>query len=1424
MPKDIDSEDGQASSPLIPGSTGDLVDTARHESPPANADQQATRRVDNGNLASEPSSPLTSSVSPRSTGTSAAGRFEPLSPGKMLGKCRIERLIGQGGMGAVYLAHHLALDVPVAVKVLISRPGKDMDELIHRFIREARLASRIRHPHVVQMLDVGTDEETGIDYIVQEYVGGGSVSDLMKKGPLEEGQALDIIISVASALAAAAEFNIVHRDIKPENILLTGRGEAKLADLGIAKECNGEDGGLTVSHVMMGTPFYVAPEQARNTKRVDVRADIYSLGATLYHMLCGQPPYPGETAFEVLSNLIAEPVPDPRQKRPDLSAAVSASIMRMMAKDPADRPATAVQLLEELKVARRATAGAGLPLFSQLKPFQHLLLRSGRRRWPWLAALAGVAVLAGAFWFSRAGGGHQVPVAPPATGVQAISRLQVPPGCQALPGTTAEPYTKTTWAKEIVHEATGIELAYIPAGEFEMGSPAEETGREEKETRHQVRLTKGFYLGKCEVTQAQWEKVNATNPSTCKTAGAEAPVESVTWHDCQEFCEKAGPGIRLPTEAEWEYACRAGTTGTYGGSGHLEQLGWYLDNSGGISHPVGKKARNDWGLYDMHGNVWEWCQDWHDVYPAGMATDPAGPDAGVNRVVRGGCWNSAPGACRSASRFKIEPGNRIHHLGFRVVLDPATANIKAKPQDLGMRVREIVLPGKVKLELLRCPAGTFTMGSPASEAGRKENETQHLVTLTKPFWLGKHEVTQAQWQALMGNNPSQLKAADLPVERISWNDADAFCRKLTAGEAGRIPADYEYRLPTEAEWEYACRAGNAGPYANSGRPDDMGWSKENSEATTHPGGQKQPNAWGLHDMHGNVWEWCQDWSADYPGDAAIDPVGPATGVFRVIRGGSMATNAGLCRAASRGGGTPVLRYDDSRGLRVALAPVILRSEPKPPEASMQAREIILPGNVKLELRRCPAGTFMMGSPTSEVVRENDEVRHPVTLTKVFWLGKHEVTQAQWEALMGYNPSDFKGAALPVEQVSWNDAVSFCKKLTASEAGRIPDGYEYRLPTEAEWEYASRAGSAGPYGGSGRLEDMGWYDANSMKTTHPVGQKQQNAWGLFDMHGNVSEWCQDWSADDPAGAVADPAGPVTGEWRVFRGGSWSDIADHCRSALRNSSDPSLRGGDRGFRVALAPVVTLVAPKPQETAVPVREAVLPGDVKLELCGCPSGDFTMGSPADEAGHQDIETPHQVIQAKPFWIGKYEVTQAQWQALMGNNHSGTKGDNLPVEQVSWDDAMFFCKKLTTREAGRIPAGYVYRLPTEAEWEYACRAGSTGPYAGSGRLDEMGWYDANSGGQSHPVGQKKPNAWGLHDMHGNVHEWCLDWAGGSYPVGPATDSTVAGPATGTARIIRGGSKTHRASFCRAAMRGGVDPDKRFINLGFRVALAPVIQ
>jgi formylglycine-generating enzyme required for sulfatase activity len=237
----------------------------------------------------------------------------------------------------------------------------------------------------------------------------------------------------------------------------------------------------------------------------------------------------------------------------------------------------------------------------------------------------------------------------------------------------------------------------------------------------------------------------------------------------------------------------------------------------------------------------------------------------------------------------------------------------------------------------------------------------------------------------------------------------------------------------------------------------------------------------------------------------------------------------------------------------------------------------LTNSIGMKLVLIPKGTFMMGSPESEEGRRENESQHEVTISNDYYLGAYEVTQTQYQTVIGNNPSCYQGALvgnqnadLPVENVSLDDAVEFCKKLSElpeeKKAGRV-----YRLPTEAQWEYACRAGSKTIYSfddEEGLLPEYGWFKRNSSQRTHTVGLLEPNAWGLYDMHGNVWEWCSDWYGEYPKGAVSDPTGPTMGTDRVNRGGCWLYLAANCRSASRNWAKSSYQDGLLGFRVALS----------------------------------------------------------------------------------------------------------------------------------------------------------------------------------------------------------------------------------------------------------------
>ena len=331
---------------------------------------------------------------------------------------------------------------------------------------------------------------------------------------------------------------------------------------------------------------------------------------------------------------------------------------------------------------------------------------------------------------------------------------------------------------------------------------------------------------------------------------------------------------------------------------------------------VGSYQPNAFRLYDMHGNVQQWCQDWYDAnyYRNSPSQDPQGPKEELAfRVVRGGGWKNYSQALRSASRSSLEPGSQNNFTGFRVVAVQSGLANKPEPPTLDPKPPEITPPASITkpaegikqitnsigMKLVLIPAGKFMMGSPASESGRKplpahnSDEEQHEVEITQPFYMGMYAVTQEEYKRVMGNNPSYFSATGdgkaqvqgmdtsrFPVEQVSWDDAVEFCRKLSEMSQEKT-GGVVYRLPTEAQWEYACRAGTTTAFnvgnslsVEQANIDDGVWQGRGGSSQFVEGklslkrttavGSYQPNAFGLYDMHGNVLQWCQDWYSEKP--------------------------------------------------------------------------------------------------------------------------------------------------------------------------------------------------------------------------------------------------------------------------------------------------------------------------------------------------------------------------------------------------------------------------------------------------------------------------------------------------------------------------------------------------------------------------------
>ncbi|MBQ9192690.1 MAG: SUMF1/EgtB/PvdO family nonheme iron enzyme [Bacteroidales bacterium] len=428
------------------------------------------------------------------------------------------------------------------------------------------------------------------------------------------------------------------------------------------------------------------------------------------------------------------------------------------------------------------------------------------------------------------------------------------------------------------------------------------------------------------------------------------------------------------------------------------------------------------------------------------------------------------------------------------------------------------------------PAGTFAMGETLDQ-GHYRTPAVHQVILDG-FAIGTAEVTQALWKAVMGSNPSPKDVPQAPVSGVSFDDAQKFLKKLS--KATGVP----FRLPTEAEWERAARLQEG--------------------------------------MPGGVWEWCSDrWTDDLGIHLTVNPQGPEAGEDRALRGGSALekNNKPITRKAM----APFTKAGDV-GLRVAVsmdAPYpqdvygvlvenqVDRARYKSTEVKPETLEV---KGVRFDMVAVEGGTFTMGGTEQKgTVREDELPLHQVTLDP-FKIGRLEVTEALWEAVMGSLPYGSQGPDYPVGNVSWYDVQAFIRELNALT------GRKFRLPTEAEWEYAARGGQKSrgyAFAGSSFPQDVAQYGYDDMRT-RKVALHRPNELGLYDMSGNAWEWVQDRPGPYDSTDQRDPQGPVTsalGDYRVMRGGSAATTWDKCRVSNRNEFHASLFRSTIGFRLAL-----------------------------------------------------------------------------------------------------------------------------------------------------------------------------------------------------------------------------------------------------------------
>jgi formylglycine-generating enzyme required for sulfatase activity len=615
---------------------------------------------------------------------------------KLFNRYTLVRMLGRGGMGVVWLARDEELGRETALKFLPEVVATDR-AAVEDMKREVRRAIDLAHPHIVKIHDFVTDGVVAA--VSMEYVAGQTLSSVRCDEP---GQVFTVekLAPIVRQLCAALDYaheeaQVVHRDLKPANLMLDRRGRVKVLDFGIAASITDSVSRVSRATTGDGSLPYMSPQQLGGEKPA-VTDDVYGIGATIFELLTGKPPFYSGGAAGIMHQIQTKVPASVAERRVDLGvvgdlipAEWEETIRACLAKERSGRPQSAGEIIARLertgesaavqpsaKASIAAPPKAGEPasplpngaINEEAKPKQS---RAG------LYAGLAAAVIA------LVGGGYHFGVhAPEQTRLAEVARASAALEKQPLP------VTGQAWTIPDLN----LTLMPIAAGSFAMGSAlgTASAGCEDEEpvkgvtlTRTYwlgiieatwVTLTRPYWLGKTEVTQGEWEAVMGSNPSNFK--GRNLPVEQVTWTEAMEFCRKLtereqaaerlpeGYVYTLPTEAQWEYACRAGTTGAY--AGELGAMAWYNRNSGNMTNPVGTKRANAWGLLDMHGNVWEWVSDWNGTYVGG--SDPQGASSGSTRVVRGGGWWVPDTGCRSAFRGEGEPGNRNPALGFRLAL------------------------------------------------------------------------------------------------------------------------------------------------------------------------------------------------------------------------------------------------------------------------------------------------------------------------------------------------------------------------------------------------------------------------------------------------------------------------------------------------------------------------------------------------------------------------------------------------------------------------------------------------------------------------------------------------------------------------------------------------------------------------------------
>ena len=603
------------------------------------------------------------------------------------GKYRVERYMASGGFGNTYEVTHLKLNRRFALKefflrgdclrdsdgrtVTVSNPTKTevFTSMRAKFEKEAQRMYDLTEegcPHVVRITDLFDENQTS--YYVMELIEGESLGKRLSRTgqPMPEQEVMRLLPQILEALDGVHRRRIWHLDLKPDNLMVDARGHLTLIDFGASKQLSASGNFSTTLSAMCYTPGYAPSEQIdQNLQNIGPWTDLYALGATLYRLVTNQtPPQSSELITALFSGQ------DVFRFTPTVSDRMQQLIRWMMNPAIPNRPQSVADIRQRLKEPQQHEPAITQPEQEQPSDAKTQIVEEQQKKddnpdyvppktmsaWKWIVPLVAVfAIGLTAILINRSSSLNQE------AGDDDSNAVELP--------TPPDEYETFTVGD------VSFRMIKVDGGSFTMGATSEQgsDANDDEKPAHQVTLS-SYYIGETEVTQELWQAVMGSNPSNFK--GSQCPVECVSWEDCQEFISrlnaKTGRNFRLPTEAEWEYAARGGRKSNgykYAGGNNIGDVAWYDGNSYSQTHIVGLKRSNELGLYDMAGNVWEWCQDWYGDYSSSSQTNPTGASTGSYRVYRGGSWNFyAAWGCRVSLRGYLNTSYGFDGLGLRLAL------------------------------------------------------------------------------------------------------------------------------------------------------------------------------------------------------------------------------------------------------------------------------------------------------------------------------------------------------------------------------------------------------------------------------------------------------------------------------------------------------------------------------------------------------------------------------------------------------------------------------------------------------------------------------------------------------------------------------------------------------------------------------------